>query len=279
MDIKFQKNEPLKKHCSFRVGGNAKYFYVLKNIEEFPDLIKAARKLDVPFFIYGSGNNILFPDEGLNGLVIKMAANNLKITENDIEADSGVFLSQIESFGPLRTIPGTVGGAIRGNAGTLELSIADIIKKVLIYDPVTNKMKILTKTQLKMGYRESRFKKTSEIILKGFFKAPKVGKEAFIEAVSFRQEKQPYGLSAGSYFKNPLPEKAGQLIDKAGLKGRTIGGAQISEKHANFIINTGDAKTKDILDLSSLAKAEVKKQFGISLEEEIHVVSERDLIN
>lgn len=279
MDIKFQKNEPLKKHCSFRVGGNAKYFYVLKNIDEFPDLIKAARKLDVPFFIYGSGSNILFPDEGLDGLVIKMAANSLKTSEDNIEADAGVFLSQIESFGPLRTIPGTVGGAIRGNAETLKLSIADIIKKVLIYDPATNKMKTLTKAELKLGYRESRFKKTSEIILRGFFKTPNVPKKAFTEALSFRQEKHPYGLSAGSYFKNPLPEKAGQLIDKAGLKGRTIGGAQISLKHANFIINTGDARAKDILALAFLAKSEVKKQFGVNLEEEVHSVTAKDLIN
>lgn len=280
-DIK--KNELLSQHSSFRIGGPARFFYKLTEIEKLPDIITLAKKCRVPYFVFGGGSNILFPDKGLNGLVIKIAANNLEINNEKIEADAGVLMSQIECFGSLRTIPGTIGGAIRGNAGTMGLEIADIIEKVLVYDPKTGKTKTLRRNQLKMGYRTSRFKETAEIILKGFFHVSgDMG--LFEKGLEFRRERQPFGLSGGSFFKNPLPRQgggglpcpatrrplsAGELIEKAGLRGQRIGGAQISEKHANFILNLGNATSKDILKLASLAKTEVKKKFGINLEEEV----------
>lgn len=283
-------NEPLKSHCTFHIGGPADMFYKAKNTEEIPKLIKIAKAHSLPYFIFGGGSNILFDDKGFRGLVIKIETQNIEINNNEITADAGVLISELikesikNEFSGLEKwigLPGTVGGAIRGNAGCNGLETKDILISATILDPKTNKIKKISKSHFKFSYRNSYIKNTDEIILNATFKLKKrpISEKKILEITKFIQQerflKQPLGLSCGSFFKNPSPANpAGLLIEKAGLKGKTIGKAQVSEKHANFLINLGGATAEDIKKLIKLIKREIKKKFNINLEEEVQVLSE-----
>lgn len=281
---KLRENELLALHTTFRVGGPARLFYEVTEIDEIPALIALAGRLELPYLICGGGSNVLFPDEGIDGLVIKIAAKDVRIDGPRVTAEAGAVMATIGPFGALRSIPGTVGGAIRGNAGVLGIEIADIIHSVSVFDPVACQTRTLARDHLEMSYRHSCFKRTNEIILKGFFdlsllsldKRELLGACAFSEAMKFRREKQPAALSAGSFFKNPVPyvreKSAGYLIDRAGLKGSRIGDAQISDVHGNFFVNLGKATTREMLELAAIVKREVHKRFGIDLEEEVQII-------
>lgn len=283
---KLREEEPLARHSTFRVGGPARLFYEVTEIDEIPPLIGLAGKLEFPYLLFGGGSNALFPDEGFNGLVIKIAARGVKINGPRIEAEAGAVVATIGSFGALRSIPGTVGGAIRGNAGALGIEIADIIESVSVFDPLSGQIRLLPREKLGMSYRDSVFKHTREIILKGFFnlaplsedKRERLSAEAFTEAMKFRREKQPAALSAGSFFKNPVPyvreKSAGYLIDQAGLKGKRVGDAQISDAHGNFFVNLGKATSRDMLELAELAKRTVREKFGVELEAEVQIFNQ-----
>jgi UDP-N-acetylmuramate dehydrogenase len=171
-------------------------------------------------------------------------------------------------------IPGTIGGAIVGNAGTADEWIEDLVESVEILDE-DGRIQKLTKKDCQFGYRTSRFKTTKEIILKATLKLKKDNPQKIkerTEAVLTRRENQPKERSIGSIFKNPPDKVAGQLIEKAGLKGKRIGDVQISPHHANFIVNLGGATAEDVIQLIKLAKEKVKKKFGLELEEEICLV-------
>lgn len=281
---KLRENEPLARHTTFRVGGPARLFYEVTEIDEIPALIALAGRLELPYLICGGGSNVLFPDEGIDGLVIKIAAKDVRIDGPRVTAEAGAVMATIVPFGALRSIPGTVGGAIRGNAGVLGIEIADIIHSVSVFDPVTYQTRTRARDHLEMSYRNSCFKRTNEIILKGFFDLSLLSRDkcellsacAFAEAMKFRREKQPAALSAGSFFKNPVPyvreKSAGYLIDRAGLKGSRIGDAQISDVHGNFFVNLGKATTREMLELAAIVKREVHKRFGIDLEEEVQII-------
>jgi len=292
-------NEPLKNHCTFQVGGNADFFYILRNIKDLPKIIKLAKSLKVPYLLIGRGSNLLFDDKGFRGLVIKNETSGIVFKKNKVTADSGVIVSKLVSesikngLSPLEKwagLPGTVGAAVYGNAGCNGLETKDILYSAKILDPKTGKIfipkgKTVKNSYFKFKYRSSKLKKSHEILISATFslKKSKLSKEETAKLIKeshrFRIEKQPLGLSSGSFFKNPSKENpAGMLIDKCGLKGKQIGGAKISEKHANFLLNTGKATTKDIISLARLAQREVKKRFKFTLSPEVQILSDKGKI-
>jgi UDP-N-acetylmuramate dehydrogenase len=307
--FQIKEKVPLKEYTTFKIGGPARYFFVAKNKEDLKNAILWAKKKKLPFFILGGGSNVLFSDKGFNGLVIKIQNSNLKIqNENSkfkIICGAGLPLvksvfksSEIGATGleNLAGIPGTLGGAIWGNAGAFGREIGDLVEEVRVLDVGGSKLEVkkLKKEDCKFGYRNSIFKKRKNwIILEATLKLEKGNKkeieEKIKEILKLRKEKQPLEFPcAGSVFKNvsikKVPKKiqekfkekikngflpAGVLIEAAGLKGFQIGGAKISEKHANFIVNLGEAYAKDVWKLIQKIKKEVKRKFKINLEEEI----------
>ncbi len=279
----WQKNVLLANLTTFGIGGPAKLFTTVHSNKELAKNIIIAKEHKLKFFILGGGSNILVADSGWNGLVIKNEAKDITISNSKISASSGTKLADLVSLASqngltglecCRGIPGTVGGAIIGNAGAKDNWISQSLNQVTIIDK-NNKIKNLNKQECRFDYRTSRFQNSQEIILKAIFElqpasiAKITNREKFFMVL---RKNQPQGKSAGSIFKNPTPKPAGWLIEKAGLKGKKIGGAKISTKHANFIINDRQAKAKDVLSLIKLAQEEVLKQFNIQLKPEIKLI-------
>lgn len=281
-------DEPLKNHCSFHIGGPADFFYNAQTTEEITSLIQFAKKNKIKFLVIGSGTNILFDDKGFRGLVIKIDSKNIKVEGSNITADGGVQISQLIKFSlenklqgleKWSGLPGTVGGAVRGNAGCNNLETKDILIKAEILNPKTGKIKTVDNKYFKFSYRNSRLKKSNEILLSATFKlqkskiSPEKQRKLILEIQSSRMTKIPRGFSAGSFFKNPSPQKpAGLIIEKAGLKGKTIGGAKVSEVHANFIINTGNATSGNVKKLAKLIQRTVKNKFKITFKPEVQIL-------
>ncbi|MFA6528822.1 MAG: UDP-N-acetylmuramate dehydrogenase [Candidatus Gracilibacteria bacterium] len=280
MDIRLiRKSEPLSKHCTFRVGGFAKYFYEVENTDDIPDLVKWAYKEKIPFFIFSGGSNVLFKDIGFEGLVLKITASQITVGKTQITAEAGAKLAQVvktaceNNLGGIEefiSIPGSVGGAVRGNAGCFGKEISSVLKNAWILK--AGRVQKVGKDYFHFAYRYSSLKDTHEILLKASFSVHKgCDKKRMKEVLAGRKGKQPWGLSAGSFFKNP-GQSAGALIEQCGLKGHVFGGAQISEKHANFIMNLGSAKASDILALAKMAQDAVKTKFDIDLQPEVQIV-------
>jgi UDP-N-acetylmuramate dehydrogenase len=254
----------LKKYSTFKIGGPARFFAEPKNVKEILDLLALSRKFKIPYFILGRGSNVLFDDEGFNGLVIKWG----KSLHSLIQEAENQGLGGIEK---LEGIPGTIGGAIFMNAGAHGQQISDCIKSVTSIK-FNGEIITRTKEECGFGYRSSGFK--NEIIISAEFNFIQMPKETIEknrkEVLAWRREKQPLHYpNAGSIFKNPSVKSAGALIDSCGLKGYRIGDAQISELHANFIVNRGNATAKDVKALMEKIVQEVKKNHGIVLEPEI----------
>ena len=302
-----QKNILLKNHTTFRIGGRAKYFFVAKNKEDLISAVRTAKRLKLPFFILGGGSNLLVSDRGYKGLVIKIQNTKYKIKNTEIMAGAGAILGGLVNATADRGltglewaigIPGTVGGAVLGNAGAFGRSMKDIVNEVDVLDAKAGKIKIFKNKSCEFSYRDSAFKhKKDLIILSATLQFKKGNKREIKNKINTylenRGKTQPLSFpSAGSIFKNFTPYRAcsgagsalkavlkkfngndlipaAYLIEKCGLKGRRIGMVKISEKHANFIVNLGQGKTKDVKKLINLAKRKVKNKFGIVLEEEI----------
>jgi len=282
--MEFQNNVNLSEHISFKIGGPAKYFYVAKTKK---DLIEAV-KSGLPLFILGGGSNVLALDEGYDGLVIKMATSKVEVRGNEIFAEAGVIFSDLVKLASNSSlsglewaagIPGTIGGAIYGNAKAYSASIADLVKEVEFLDKGTLEIKILSGRECQFSEKNSVFKKDKNlIILSVVLKLEKGEKEIIVkkskENICSRKEKQPLDYpSAGSMFINFQGEEPSSvLIDKAGLKGTKVGGAEISTKHAGFIINKGNASSDDVLRLVDIIKKEIKKKHNVELEQEIQII-------
>ena len=309
MPIKLQNKVILANFTTFKIGGPAKYFVKAKNQKEIIDAIKWAEKRNLPFFILGNGSNVLFSDNVFAGLVIKLQNAKYEIRNTKIVAEVGCPLQKLVQESVKKGlaglewaagIPATLGGAIYGNAGAFGKEMKDTIEKVktLELENCGLRIKELTNKDCKFGYRDSIFKrKKNWIILEATLKFKKGNKKELKEKVKeilkIRKEKQPLEYpSAGSIFKNvplkEIPQKiqnkfkdkikngflpAAVLIETAGLKGKKIGGAKISEKHTNFIINFKNAKAKDVLPLINLIKRVVYQKFKIKLKEEIFLVN------
>ncbi|MBI2638536.1 UDP-N-acetylmuramate dehydrogenase [Candidatus Peregrinibacteria bacterium] len=282
-----RQKEPLKNHCTFRVGGPADLFYELTNIEEIPELIAFTEENSIPYRIIGRGTNVLFTDKGFRGLIIKNLSNEYRVDGEEISANSGALLSQIirlsidnnlSGLEPLYGLPGTIGGAVWGNAGIPGTEIKQFVKKVVLFN-ASDGVREMNADEISFQYRKTSLQDAQNIIMhvvlrlqKGHQKA---SKELMKKIDEIRRGKQPIGYTAGSFFKNPSPEKpAGWLIDQAGLKGTRIGDAEISAKHANFFMNTGHATALQIFELAELAKTKVKEKFSIDLEMEVKIIGD-----
>ncbi|MBP8591286.1 UDP-N-acetylmuramate dehydrogenase [Candidatus Shapirobacteria bacterium] len=279
-----EENVPLAPFTTFGIGGQALFFIAAKKREEIIEAVKTSRELSLPYFVLGGGSNILVSDQGFPGLVIQIKNKGLRVEREKIIAEAGTPLAKIVETARKNSltgleccigIPGTLGGAICGNAGAREEWIGQKVAKVSIIDK-ESKIRTLNNASCQFSYRQSRFKNESqEIVLNAVLilkeESPKIIEEK-IKLFSEARKNQPKEKSAGSVFKNPEGDSAGRLIEEAGLKGKRAGGAQISEKHANFIINTGGAKAEDVLKLIRLAQTTVKEKFNINLELEIRLV-------
>ncbi len=277
---------PLKGLTTFGIGGEAEYFFTPKNAAQLAGALQQAKRNGLPVFILGGGSNILIVAKRLSGLVIKLSSPYFKKISSKgkfIYAGSGSPLSKVlktawekslSGFEFSAGIPGTVGGALAMNAGIPGESIFDLLEAAAVMD-YNGKTKIIKKDKIKFAYRKSGLDKY--IILSAKFKLKPGQKEKIRQAIKryleSRRTKQDWkGLSAGCVFKNPQPDlSAGRLIDLCGLKGRRQGGAQISRRHANFIINCANAKASDVLSLMKLASGRVKNKFGVKLEPEIKI--------
>ncbi len=288
-------NEPLKSYCTFKVGGPADYLLRATSTEDIKAAIKWAKNHQIPFFFIGGGSNILFDDKGFRGLIIRIETSEISIKGEEVTAAAGVTIpklietsiqNELSGLEKWVGLPGTVGGAVRGNAGCNGLESKDILISAQLLDPETGEISTVDNNFFNYTYRESKIKHSNKIVLQATFKLPKnltgeEQKQVMQDIRRFRLTKQPPGFSSGSFFKNPSPEKpAGMLIDQAGLKGKTLGNAQISNLHGNFFLNLqGKASATDIIELARFARKTVKEKFGIELQEEVQILSETGKIS
>ncbi len=282
-----RENEPLAKHTSFRIGGNARVMVFPRTSQELSDILKAAKEFHVFPRILGAGTNVLAPDEGIDGLVIclKETFMGLRLLDGDIvEAMAGMSLAQAAMFAArnslsgmecLHGIPGTVGGGVYMNAGAYGGEIKDIAIGTEFMD-FDGECRWYEGDAQELGYRTSAFQKLPGVIVRTQFKLQKASeseiRSKMHELNERRRASQPLDKpSAGSTFKRPVGYFAGTLIDEAGLKGLTVGGAQVSKKHAGFIVNIGGATAADVLSLIAEVQARVFAHSGVRLEPEVRL--------
>ena len=287
---RIKQNEPMKKHTSFKIGGPAEFYIKITSIKELQKILEFAKKEKIKITILGNGSNVLVSDSGIKGIVIRTNLKEIKIEpkeQNKIEitVDDATpigFLAQkllkeeITGFEEISGIPGTIGGAILMNAGAHGKEMKDIVTEITAID-YNGKIHKFTNEQAKFTYRNSIFSSGKYIILQAKIILEKGNakeiKAKMDEYAQFRKEKQPIEYpSAGSTFKRGTDFITAKLIDDAGLKGYTIGGAKVSEKHAGFIINTGNATAQDVLDLAKYVTNKVYEKFGKKIEFEIKIV-------
>lgn len=283
-------NEPMKNHTSFKIGGPAEIYIKITSIEELQKILEFAKRENIKITILGNGSNVLVSDKGIKGIVIKTNLKDINIENKDsknveVTVSDAVpigFLAQkflkeeITGFEELSGIPGTIGGAILMNAGAHGKEIKDIVTEVTAMD-YNGRIFNFTNEEAEFTYRHSKFSNGEYIILQAKMLLQKGSKEEIKakmdEYAQYRKEKQPIEYpSAGSTFKRGTDFITAKLIDEAGLKGYSIGGAKVSEKHAGFIINTGDATAKDVLDLARYVTDKVYEKFGKKIEFEIKIL-------
>lgn len=281
--------EPMKRHTTFRIGGPAEVFVMPGNLEEVQRILEICRTEDLPYFILGNGSNLLVSDRGYRGVVIQLDRNfgEVKVEGTEIHASAGALLSTIAvaarrasltGFEFAGGIPGTLGGAVVMNAGAYGGEMKDVLRKVMVMDQ-SGKVFEIPAEELQMGYRTSIIKTAGYIVLGAVLSL----KEGNLEEIKMltrklseqRTSKQPLEYpSAGSTFKRPEGYFAGKLIMDSGLRGYRVGGAQVSEKHCGFVINTGDATAEDVCGLMKHVTETVYAKFGVTLEPEVKFLGE-----
>lgn len=278
-------NEPLKDKTTFRIGGQAQFFAEPRDTDELCSLVRFAKDNKIRVFIIGAGSNILVDDAGLKGMVLRLSAPAFRSCTFEgslARPKSGMLLAQLirkaqahSLSGPENFIgiPGTVGGALVMNAGAWGKSIGDLVEDVQVMD-YNGLIKTFKKKEIKFSYRASNLAKY--IVLGATLRLERADRDkvsaTMKKFLAKRRQSQDNTLpNAGCIFKNPHNDSAGRLIDLCGLKGRCIGEAKISEKHANFMLNTGNARTVDVLKLMCLARRCVKNKFKVDLKPEIKV--------
>ena len=285
-------NESLKLHTTFKVGGTCKYYITPKDIDELISLLKYLKENNIKYMILGNGSNTVFSSKEYDGVIINLGnLNEMNITDNKIYVEAGYQLIKLSmdalnnSLSGLEFaagIPGNVGGAIFMNAGAYKSDMSNLIKTVTFLDE-NYELKTLNNTELNFSYRKSLFQEHPEYIIISTVLELEEGIEEEIKDLMDRRKErrissQPLEYpSAGSVFRNPSEDVfAGKLIEDLGLKGYKIGGAKISEKHANFIINDGDASGEDIKALIDLIKSKVKEKYNIDLHVEQRFINFED---
>lgn len=279
-------DSPMSEHIYFRVGGPADILVTPVNEEQVVNTLKLCREYNVPYFILGNGSNILVKDGGISGVVIKFNKLNKITTEgNCVTAQSGALLKDVSKaalennlrgFEFACGIPGSIGGAVFMNAGAYDGEMAHVIKSARVIDENCN-IKNLTKEELELGYRSSIVMKKRYVVIEATVELES-GEYASIkdkidDLTNRRESKQPLEYpSAGSTFKRPEGYFAGKLIQDSGLKGFSIGGAAVSEKHSGFVINKGGATAKDVLDVIAHVQKTVKENFDVELHTEVRII-------
>lgn len=285
-------DEPMAKHTSFKIGGPADVFIKVDNIEELKETLDLSKKNQIPLTIIGNGSNLLVTDKGIRGITAKLNLKDIEIkNENNkqiIKVEAGVpvgllaqklLKEEITGFEELSGIPGTIGGAVIMNAGAHGKELKDILKKVTAMNYNGN-IHEFTNEECLFSYRNSRFQKEKYIILQATLELEKGNsteiKGKMDEYMQFRKEKQPIEYpNAGSTFKRGEDFVTAKLIDEAGLKGYKVGGAQVSEKHAGFIVNVDNATAKDVIELTDYIKEKIEEKFGKKINLEIQIIGEK----
>jgi UDP-N-acetylmuramate dehydrogenase len=307
--IKIQEKISLQEYTTFQIGGEADYIIVVKNIKDLEEALNFAAEKNLPFFILAGGSNILFSDNGFSGVIIKMDFTDIEIkTKNfKITAGAGVILldliklaveNNLAGMENMTGIPGTVGGAVRGNAEAFQVQAGDLLEKVEVFNLKTKQIEIYSKDECQFAYRQSLFKQNENlIILRATFqfeKGRQVELETIMQEIQTKRNKLQLQdvKSAGSFFTNPVADTkvqklfekatgaqcrnnrvpAGWLLDQVGLLGKRIGGVGTGEKHANYFVNYGGGTCDQVLQLASLAKSRVRDKFGVQLVEEVKLV-------
>lgn len=278
--IEYYEDISLEKYNTFRLKTIAKYLIFPKDVSEFINLLKEIKKLNLKYLILGNGSNVIFKNDYYDGIVIRLDnLNNIKITDTNVVVEAGYSLIKLAmetanmSLSGLEFaagIPGQIGASVAMNAGAYKEELANVVTKVKVINP-NLEIEELENNQLDFSYRNSFFKKNKDyIIIEVTLKLNFKDKDSILELIADRRKRrvssQPLEYpSAGSVFRNPDIAPAGKLIEDANFKNTIIGGAKVSEKHANFIINSGNAKGKDIVDLINLIKEKIKKEYDIDL--------------
>ncbi|MEW6557488.1 MAG: UDP-N-acetylmuramate dehydrogenase [Elusimicrobiota bacterium] len=286
---KVLENEPLSKHTTFRIGGPCNFYVETKTIDELQKLVRYCKNKKIPYLVIGFGSNILVKDKRIKGVVIRLMGElsslDFNLQKKSVTAGGGcslqLFVKKCAENGLsgmefLVGIPGTIGGAVIMNAGAKDNSIGFLIKSVTVMNEKVE-IKKIGKKSLKFSYRSSNIP-SEDIIISAEFLLKKKPKNDIIkklnELMLLRAKTQPFGFfnNAGCIFKNPPGDFAGRLIDKAGLKGRSVGGAVVSKLHANFINNTGNATANDVLKLIKKIQKKVREKFNKNLKLEIKIL-------
>lgn len=288
-EAKVLVNEPMSSHTTFRIGGPADYFVMPGTVEELANILKLCKEENVPYFILGNGSNLLVGDKGFRGVVIQLYKNfdGIQITGTTVTAKAGAMLIRVAKEAGkagltglefASGIPGTIGGAMVMNAGAYGGEMKDVVTSVTILTK-NGEIRTLTGDEMKFRYRGSVVEEEGYIVLEAVMEL----KEGDLQDIQSRMEelsiqrktKQPIEYpSAGSTFKRPEGYFAGKLIMDAGLRGYQVGGAQVSEKHCGFVINTGGATAADVMQLMSDVSDQVQEQFGVALEPEVKRIGE-----
>jgi UDP-N-acetylmuramate dehydrogenase len=280
--------EPMRKHTSLLIGGPVDVMIIPKDVEDITYATKYAEEKGLPIYVIGNGSKLLVADHGIHGIIIKIAntLDELAVIEESIIAGAGCFLSKLiriaikynlSGIEFAAGIPGTLGGAITMNAGTYLGSMNDVVEEVTAMDIPSCSIRVLSNEECHFGFRKSLFQETKFIILQAKLRLRKGNpdeiKKRIDELVQKRKRTQPLNVpNAGCIFMNPPGISAGELIDRLGLKGFQVGGAQISKVHANFIVNSGSATASDVLRLIQTTLERVQNIFGIKLEPEIRIL-------
>lgn len=284
-DSQVRMDEPMSIHTTFRIGGTADYFVMPSSVYELQSVIQLLKKSDIKYYVIGNGSNLLVGDMGVRGVIIQLSDTFDEVEYVDdvtVKVMSGMKLSRLgkqladkglAGFEFATGIPGTIGGAVRMNAGAYGKEIKDIIVSAEVLDKDGNII-TLDKEKLELGYRTSCIMKYGYIVLSAAFKFEKGStdeiKENIKELSVMRRTKQPLDYpSAGSTFKRPEGYFAAKLIEDAGLKGLSVGDARVSEKHAGFVVNMGKATAQDVCELTDKVREEVKNKYGVELELEV----------
>lgn len=304
--MKIKEKVLMKDYTTFRIGGPADYLVEVDTVDELLQAIAWAKEHGQKMLVIGAGSNLLISDDGYHGLVIKLKLYNIEIKDERVLVGAGVPLPELikqtlkQDLVGLEFaagIPGTVGGAIRGNAGTYGLAMSDVVTKIRYLDE-NYELKEMSVQEVNFSYRHSIFKVKPYIILESWLQLKKGDAQAaqalIDERLKYRRDTQPSGPSAGCVFKNIELDKvdtkiliaqgvdleqfkhskipAAYLIDQLGLKGKRMGDAMVSDKHANYILNMGQAKAEEVIMLISFIKQQVRDHYGLQLEEEIQII-------
>lgn len=289
-DLKKSKvyiDEPMTKHTSFKIGGKADIFILARDVEDIKYVLNYVKNEQIDIFIIGNGSNLLVKDNGIRGITMAIDLQDIEIQGTKVNVGAGVKLgilglllqkNELTGFEFASGIPGSIGGAVRMNAGAYGGEFSNIVENVTCINR-QGIIKQLSKEELEYSYRHSRFMNTDEIIISATLKLEKGNKDEIKskmdELMLARKTKQPLELpSAGSTFKRGKDFYASKIIEEAGLKGFQVGGAQVSIKHAGFVVNLGNATAKDVLDLTNYMKEKVYEKFGKQLELEVEIIGQ-----